>query len=643
MPFVLKTIDHIDTPHTIYDPEMDKIDFISDPDQLKDVLPQPYRRIDKILNDLLDDTWDIIEKREQEKITEMNKPRPPKYENLFLLENVENISCICSSTDEDSKFLFVGANENQIHAVDASSLKICDQIVLEDGEKVVSINCSTIKLGVFFISAITENGYVSLYLFILGKFYPIQPAAEIDPERKTKFIKCELSEKSDYMALLVESKVNANEPLYIEVYKCAKDLWSQQIEAVIERTHKSKTDAELDTSKTTPEVVLVKPSLFCRMKSPQNLGKVQPVNLVNINQVLKATENSDMIGLGINHVLSKPHLDFKTEFAETIYNVELTETQPLVTDVNFKFIYPNRFIATSTSDQDVPNSLMVCWKNSNQLVFHPLSKIPKDMDSRIDYCIPFTDEIVHIDIARQSTLIAVSLKNNNVIIIDTIAGIDRRSVHLNVDSLKSIQFLPAYHGLLDEDFRNVDFQVRVTTQLICLADDGRVFIINSTVLSNTEPRVIYEPKYKNQDDKICLLLPCRNVPSLALAIGVTNKLYLLDIFKNMLVCELENHAEKDLVKLNELGFACKNTILFIKCANDNSNVSKLFAHTLRLIPKLEDYFIIGNDNLYSNSYLPNCGLNERMKILMRQRINEQFHRKDRLSINWSKLHEQKNI
>ncbi len=107
--------------------------------------------------------------------------------------------------------------------------------------------------------------------------------------------------------------------------------------------------------------------------------------------------------------------------------------------------------------------------------------------------------------------------------------------------------------------------MRVTTQLICLADDGRVFIINSTVLSNTEPRVIYEPKYKNQDDKICLLLPCRNVPSLALAIGVTNKLYLLDIFKNILVCELENHAEKDLVKLNELGFACKNTILFIKC------------------------------------------------------------------------------
>ena len=46
--------------------------------------------------------------------------------------------------------------------------------------------------------------------------------------------------------------------------------------------------------------------------------------------MLKATENSDMIGLGINHVLSKTHLDFKTELAETIHNVELSETQASV-------------------------------------------------------------------------------------------------------------------------------------------------------------------------------------------------------------------------------------------------------------------------------------------------------------------------
>ena len=43
MPFILKTVDHIDTPQSIHDPNQDDIDFINDPDTLKDFLPQPYR------------------------------------------------------------------------------------------------------------------------------------------------------------------------------------------------------------------------------------------------------------------------------------------------------------------------------------------------------------------------------------------------------------------------------------------------------------------------------------------------------------------------------------------------------------------------------------------------------------------------
>ena len=65
---------------------------------------------------------------------------------------------------------------------------------------------------------------------------------------------------------------------------------------------------------------------------------------------------------------------------------------------------------------------MVCWNNSNQLLFYPFSKIPKDLESKVDYCIPFTNEITEIEITRNSSLIAVALKNNNIVVIDTIAG-----------------------------------------------------------------------------------------------------------------------------------------------------------------------------------------------------------------------------
>ena len=61
---------------------------------------------------------------------------------------------------------------------------------------------------------------------------------------------------------------------------------SQQVEAVIERIHKIKTDGDLDSSKAVSEVVFVKPSLFCRMKAPQNLGKVQRKLKINIKFIL---------------------------------------------------------------------------------------------------------------------------------------------------------------------------------------------------------------------------------------------------------------------------------------------------------------------------------------------------------------------
>ena len=40
--------------------------FLDDATALYDVLPQPFRRIDKILNEIFDSAWEEIEKREQE-------------------------------------------------------------------------------------------------------------------------------------------------------------------------------------------------------------------------------------------------------------------------------------------------------------------------------------------------------------------------------------------------------------------------------------------------------------------------------------------------------------------------------------------------------------------------------------------------
>jgi hypothetical protein len=139
---------------------------------------------------------------------------------------------------------------------------------------------------------------------------------------------------SIYEFLLISAKINPNEPLYIEVYKFTKDLWSQQIEALIDRIQKARiaeenqenaNDEEEEASKLQREM-FTKPNLSCRVKIPANLTKIQAANTLNIGQILKATDNSDIIGFGVNHILSKGHLDLKNELSEVVYNVELTES-----------------------------------------------------------------------------------------------------------------------------------------------------------------------------------------------------------------------------------------------------------------------------------------------------------------------------
>ena len=69
-------------------------DFLQDPAQHRDELPQPYRMIDKVLNRLIDNTWEIIEAREQKRIAEASKIRPPIYECSVTMSVCEMLCAI---------------------------------------------------------------------------------------------------------------------------------------------------------------------------------------------------------------------------------------------------------------------------------------------------------------------------------------------------------------------------------------------------------------------------------------------------------------------------------------------------------------------------------------------------------------------
>ena len=80
MPVYLRQHNDIPTP-TISDiGENDEDDFLQDPDQRWDKLPQPFRFLNKILISVFERAWEIANSREVERITEAAKIRPPQYE-----------------------------------------------------------------------------------------------------------------------------------------------------------------------------------------------------------------------------------------------------------------------------------------------------------------------------------------------------------------------------------------------------------------------------------------------------------------------------------------------------------------------------------------------------------------------------------
>lgn len=66
--------------------EENEDDYLQDPDQLRDVLPQPYRMINNVMNQLFSDVWEIIQEKEIKRLELERKVRPPKYDQPIKLQ-----------------------------------------------------------------------------------------------------------------------------------------------------------------------------------------------------------------------------------------------------------------------------------------------------------------------------------------------------------------------------------------------------------------------------------------------------------------------------------------------------------------------------------------------------------------------------
>ena len=241
----------------------------------------------------------------------------------------------------------------------------------------------------------------------------------------------------------------------------------------------------------------------------------------------------------------------------------------------------------------------------------------------------YSSEINLVSTTKCKNLISFALANNNIVVFDLNSGIERTCVHIdNQELIKQIGFLPITQSSKSLNLTN-EAKLIIETILVCLTADGKIYLVDCSLGPAYKPRLIFEPQYANQDDKLVQIIISYHIPDLLICISETKKIYAFDLKKQKLVCELLNEIDKKLkyeIALDEClkaALAFKSHNLYIKSIiqlvdDDEKQTTGLVCQSLNLIPILDEYF--GTTiQLYPTCLPINANLNDRIKNLMRLR------------------------
>ena len=128
--------------------------FVVDPDQIFDDLPQPFRLVDKTLRLIFDDAWEIIEGIEDRKALKRSKAVLPLFELGKQLSDYNKTGCICTVPDGRYLFLCYG---NGLAVVD-SLLETTVASFEDPGNSIVQISACCLQEGFYLISTLDNEG-----------------------------------------------------------------------------------------------------------------------------------------------------------------------------------------------------------------------------------------------------------------------------------------------------------------------------------------------------------------------------------------------------------------------------------------------------------------------------------------------------
>ncbi|KAK0149163.1 WD repeat-containing protein 93 [Merluccius polli] len=398
--------------------------FLTDPEALRDRLPQPYRMVDRVLDRLLDRVWEAVLRREG----------PPLRRQTPLMLSAETQlpeSTNCLACSGDGRFLAAGHAQG-LSVSCASSLAWVSSR-LEEGLEITAIQMTAVGQEAYLISTVDDMGVAGVFALSAGKIHLLQILNKTeDINQRSVCMTFELSEGGDFGAALMSCKafhlctdgfiqagtlsrphtqsiysiypnnqyiLSGNGAVWLDIYHFPIEAWLEDLK---QAASQSQMPADGDV-RWTPCSVLMK---ITPAKIPTGTTLMSPLEL------LKKAEVGPGMGSGQNHMISG------RQWKEQ--------------DAAFRSKYG--YDPDQVDDRPWYNAVCLWWTGSHNLIQYSLRKAKnkQDVDPRPAMLWPNAQEIVCSAVSQSSRYIALGLEP------DLVSVWDRQTGKLLIISLRKV-------------------------------------------------------------------------------------------------------------------------------------------------------------------------------------------------------------
>jgi len=490
--------------------------YLNNPDLVIDLLPQPYRTVDKFIQKVLNRAWEEILQREEEKSARA-KRHQAKCLYATNLEGVGRAECSSMCVSPDSRYIFVSLFSADVNVYAVSSEEFVCSLPASDEDQscLETMQCVVIRHGHYVIACIDDMGYAKILMMADKKLYFVQSLnPSVDSQAKSLAEKINIEANGDYLGLAL----SMNEAYWINFYKLPVESWTKEINSKLRYMHSKQSEMEeLNVNTENREtfvsfvgksydeeqslaVRFTKATSFLRIDKPT---LVQPCpNYSTYREHLDAACSPYGIGTGENHFFNDTSLKIRRAAIRKIHKDKLTYMSKEVTidhRPSWKFLKAAKLQPKSCGkeysgkESKESVSVLVWWSYSYKACMYPLSHQKANYSSKSEIAAEVVWPQAHLiescAVSPNTLLVAIGLKSGALSVIDRKEG-------NHVAALIVKQGVAVKKILFMED----------TSKVLANTADGSVFLIDC----NDETCKDLTPAQPNSEFELSLLATMPN-------------------------------------------------------------------------------------------------------------------------------------